>query len=72
MNAEHQEALKAYAKQYAGIEIAIDARIQSIDSNAMQLEVDGKSIKIYFDHELSDSKDAHRTLVAMLKETSKD
>ena len=33
----------------------------------MLLEVDGTQISIKFDHRLSDSEDAHRTLVAMLK-----
>jgi putative heme iron utilization protein len=33
----------------------------------MELEVDGATVKIPFDHQLSDSEDAHRTLVAMLR-----
>jgi hypothetical protein len=38
-----------------------------VQSEAMLLEVDGTQISIKFDHLLSDSEDAHRTLVAMLK-----
>jgi len=33
----------------------------------MQLEVDGAALEVPFDHTLSDSEDAHRTLVAMLR-----
>jgi hypothetical protein len=33
----------------------------------MQLEVDGQMVEVRFDHTLSDSDDAHRTLVAMLR-----
>jgi hypothetical protein len=29
--------------------------------------VDGASVEVPFDHTLSDSEDAHRTLVAMLR-----
>jgi putative heme iron utilization protein len=43
----------------------------AIDPDVMELEVDGKLIKISFDHTLTDSEDAHRTLVAMLKSIPK-
>jgi hypothetical protein len=33
----------------------------------MTLEVDGAAVQVAFDHTLSDSDDAHRTLVAMLR-----
>jgi putative heme iron utilization protein len=33
----------------------------------MELAVDGTTIQIDFDHALTDSEDAHRTLVAMLR-----
>jgi hypothetical protein len=33
----------------------------------MELEVDGARMEVAFDHTLSDSEDAHRTLVAMLR-----
>jgi putative heme iron utilization protein len=39
----------------------------AITPQAMQLEVDGRTVQVGFDHELSDSEDAHRTLVAMLR-----
>ena len=34
---------------------------------ATELEVDGDVLEIKFDHTLTDSEDAHHTLVAMLK-----
>jgi hypothetical protein len=39
----------------------------AVRPEAMQLEVDGRSLEVPFDHTLSDSEDAHRTLVAMLR-----
>jgi len=33
----------------------------------MELEVDGNIVQIKFDHTLSDSEDAHQTLVTMLR-----
>ena len=39
----------------------------SVKAETMELEVDGASVSIAFDHTLTDSEDAHRTLVAMLR-----
>ena len=39
----------------------------AVNATAMELEVDGQSLRIPFDHTLTDSEDAHRTLVAMLR-----
>ena len=39
----------------------------AVRPEAMELEVDGSSLKIAFDHTLTDSEDAHQTLVAMLR-----
>jgi hypothetical protein len=39
----------------------------AVAPDAMTLEVDGASVQVAFDHTLSDSEDAHRTLVAMLR-----
>ena len=41
-----------------------------INSSYMTIEVDGDKINIAFEHTLLDSKDAHRTLVKMLKDIS--
>jgi hypothetical protein len=38
-----------------------------VTPEAMVLEVAGSSVEVPFDHTLSDSEDAHRTLVAMLR-----
>ena len=38
-----------------------------VTADAMTLEVNGKPVSIPFDHTLTDSEDAHRTLVAMLR-----
>lgn len=67
MNDDHAEAVLAYARHYGGIETATAARLVAVGSEAMQLEVDGQTVQVPFDHPLSDSEDAHRTLVAMLR-----
>ena len=38
-----------------------------VTAEAMTLEVNGEPVSIPFDHTLTDSEDAHRTLVAMLR-----
>jgi len=67
MNDDHGAAVVAYARHYGGLAEAQTARMLAITPQAMELEVDGRSVQIGFDHELSDSEDAHRTLVAMLR-----
>jgi putative heme iron utilization protein len=67
MNDDHAEAVVAYARHYAGIEAATAARMVAVGPEAMQLEVDGQMVEVRFDHTVSDSDDAHRTLVAMLR-----
>ena len=46
---------------------AAAARMVAVKPEAMELVVDGNSLSIAFDHTLTDSEDAHRTLVAMLR-----
>jgi putative heme iron utilization protein len=67
MNDDHADAVVAYARHYGGVSTPNQARMLEVQSEAMLLEVDGTQISIKFDHLLSDSEDAHRTLVAMLK-----
>jgi putative heme iron utilization protein len=67
MNDDHTAAVLAYARHYGGIQGAQAARMVAVAPDAMTLEVDGASVQVAFDHALSDSDDAHRTLVAMLR-----
>ena len=67
MNDDHADAVVAYARHYGGISAPVQARMLEVQSDAMLLEVDGTTLSIPFDHSLSDSEDAHRTLVAMLR-----
>jgi putative heme iron utilization protein len=67
MNQDHAEAVVRYARHYGGLQAATAARMLAIAPDAMQLEVDGQTIQVPFDHTLTDSEDAHRTLVAMLR-----
>ena len=67
MNDDHAEAVLAYARHYGGVEAPQQARMVAVRPEAMELEVDGQRLDVAFDHALSDSEDAHRTLVAMLR-----
>ena len=67
MNDDHTEAVLAYAHHYGGIQGAQAARMVAVAPEAMTLDVDGAPVQVPFDHTLSDSEDAHRTLVAMLR-----
>ena len=67
MNDDHAEAVLAYTRHYGGVQAPQQARMVAVRPEAMQLEVDGQRLDVAFDHTLSDSDDAHRTLVAMLR-----
>ncbi|MFS8741488.1 DUF2470 domain-containing protein [Synechococcus sp. W65.1] len=72
MNEDHADALVLYARVFGQVEGVTQARMQAIDSEGMdlQVEVDGavQTLRIPFDHPLKDSEDAHHTLIAMLKQ----
>ncbi len=67
MNDDHKDSIKKYAKYYGGIDNPQNVEMLEITHKALYLKVDGEIIKIYFDHDLIDSSDAHRTLVCMSK-----
>ena len=67
MNDDHGDAVLRYALHYGGISAASIATMTPVNADAMSLEVDGKPLRIPFDHTLTDSEDAHRTMVAMLR-----
>jgi putative heme iron utilization protein len=67
MNDDHAEAVLAYARHYGGVSEASSARMLAVVPEAMRLEVDDGVIEVPFDHTLTDSEDAHRTLVTMLR-----
>ena len=71
MNDDHTDAVAAYAKHYGGVVSPQKAKMLSISADSMVLEVDGATVRIPFDHKLTDSEDAHRTLVAMLRSMPK-
>lgn len=72
MNDDHADAVLAYARHYGGVASQKLARMLAVTPAAMQLEVDGQPLEVRFDHTLSDSEDAHRTLVAMLRAMPRD
>ncbi|MEB3201907.1 MAG: DUF2470 domain-containing protein [Synechococcus sp.] len=67
MNDDHASAVLAFARHYGGVHAAEQASLLTVRPEAMDLEVDGATVTVPFDHNLRDSEDAHRTLVAMLR-----
>jgi len=67
MNDDHSDAVLRFAQHYGGVSTAQSAAMTAVHPDAMELAVDGTTIRIDFDHALTDSEDAHRTLVAMLR-----
>jgi putative heme iron utilization protein len=65
MNDDHASAVLAYARHYGGISEAKTATMRKVGPEAMELEVDGQPVLVPFDHPLSDSEDAHRTLLQL-------
>ena len=70
MNRDHNDSILKYAIHYSEIKEPKVVRMLGINSNYMTIEVDGHKIDIHFEHTLLDSKDAHITLVKMLKDIS--
>ncbi len=71
MNDDHKEALIAFVQHYGGQAHPSEAKMLVITAQSMEIAVDGEIIAIKFDHPLSDSEDAHRTLVSMFKSLPK-
>ena len=65
--ASSQNRASWMSRHDGGIEAPASARMLAVGPEAMQLEVDGSPVEVRFDHPLTDSEDAHRTLVAMLR-----
>lgn len=75
MNEDHGDAIALYAKYFGKQENLTSAKMLSIDHQGMFLTVNGQEenpLRIEFDHTLEDAKDAHHTLVEMLKEARKN
>ena len=72
MNLDHQDAVIAYARHYGGYKNPQKAEMIAVTPTKMELAVDGDVINISFDHTLTDSEDAHKTLVAMLRSIPKE
>lgn len=72
MNEDHAEAVLLYAKVYGKTANATQAEMSSIDPEGMNLDVliDSEAVKlrIPFDRTLTDSEDAHQTLIGMVRQ----
>ncbi|MEM9135841.1 MAG: DUF2470 domain-containing protein [Cyanobacteria bacterium P01_F01_bin.42] len=71
MNDDHAEAVVLYAKCFGNVDSATAAQMQSIDSTGMDIQVESGGetsvVRVEFDHALTDSEDAHQTLIAMVR-----
>jgi putative heme iron utilization protein len=67
MNEDHAEAIALYAKVYGN-----QPQMLSIDAQGMNLSIQIQekkdTLRIEFDHTLTDSEDAHQTLIAMVRQ----
>lgn len=72
MNDDHADAVLLYVKAFGGSQTATAATMKAIDAEGMDLEAQVADqtvpVRIAFDHSLKDAKDAHHTLVEMLKQ----
>lgn len=72
MNDDHAEAVVLYARVFGNSPEATSAQMLSIDAEGMNLmtQVNGSDtpVRVAFDHVLADAKDAHYTLVEMMKQ----
>lgn len=72
MNEDHAEAIALYAKVYGNQPEAETAQMLSIDAQGMilsiQIQEKNDTLRIEFDHTLTDSEDAHQTLIGMVRQ----
>lgn len=72
MNEDHAEAIALYAKVYGNQPETEAAQMVSIDAQGMNLSIQiqekNDTVRIEFDHILTDSEDAHQTLIAMVRQ----
>lgn len=72
MNEDHANAVVLYAQAFGNSPDADAAQMLSIDAQGMNLmaQVKGASmpLRIEFERTLTDSEDAHHTLIAMVKQ----
>jgi putative heme iron utilization protein len=72
MNEDHADAVLLYAQVYGNTATAISAAMLKIDAQGMDLlarnETSEIPVRVTFDHELQDAKEAHHVLVEMMKQ----
>ena len=72
MNEDHADAIALYAQVYGNQPETETAQMLSIDATGMNLSIQiqekNDTLRIEFDHTLTDSEDAHQTLIAMVRQ----
>ena len=71
MNDDHADAVLSLAIHFGEIKGPKKATMVNITEQEIALEVDGRIIQIAFTTPISNSKEAHKTLVEMLNEIPK-
>jgi len=76
MNDDHADAVVQYVRIYGNCDGATAAVMDAIDTRGMDItaQVDDTAtpVRVNFDRELADAKDAHHVLVEMLKSIPKE
>lgn len=71
MNEDHADAVLLYARVFGNCPDADAARLEAIAPQGMTLTATvgagTQSLQVNFERELTDSEDAHQTLIAMVK-----
>ncbi|MGD1903270.1 MAG: DUF2470 domain-containing protein [Geitlerinemataceae cyanobacterium] len=72
MNDDHADAVVQYARVYGNCSDASAAVMDAIDTRGMDITAQVNDtptlVRVEFERELADAKDAHHVLVAMLKD----
>ena len=67
MNTDHADAVLAFAEHYGALKGASSASMLAISTKHMIIEADGSQLTISLPHQISNSEEAHRTIIEMLK-----
>lgn len=68
MNEDHADALRRYARHFAGVPDDIDWTMTGVDVDGFDLASGDRVLRIFFATPLADAQDMHRTLVSMAVE----
>ncbi len=68
MNRDHLDSVHALAQYYCGLNDIKSALMVSISETNILIEANGRQLKIPFQHQISNSDEAHRIIVQMIRQ----